>query len=462
MPNIRVPYKPRDAFLPFHNRTQKEAVMICHRQAGKTVAITNDLIRRCTSIVRSFPLPTFAWFYPTRVRAKDIAWKYIKHYSAPIPGVQVMESELSIQFANGGKVTLYGADNSRGVGLTLDGVYYDESDEIPARVVAEVAPTLSILGGFSVYAGMLKGRYNLWKRYSEAQGKPDVFTMMLRASESGIIAPSELKRLRDTMGEAAYEMQLECNANAAIANAIYGKEMDEMRKQGRITKLAVDPTVPLDFFFDIGHSLRGDDWTLWAIQLQGRDILVQEYYARTGEIPAHYAAKVLEIAAKSDVHVGTVFLPHDGNRQDRTGRTAKDDLEDAGIKRIKIVPRTPDIWTSINQLRALMARVYINQERCSLGWTMGELDMPSGIDCLDFYTKKEEATTGLILDVPVHNQYSHGADALRTFGEAYSQGMLEGTSVFAESAWKNKVIVSRNPSGPQERVSRRQPIRVTR
>ena len=46
---------------------------------------------------------------------------------------------------------------------------------------------------------------------------------------------------------------------------------------------------------------------------------------------------------------------------------------------------------------------------------MGEMEMPSGLDCLDFYTKKEEATTGLIKDVPVHNQYSHGADALRTF-----------------------------------------------
>jgi len=421
--------------------------MVCHRRAGKTVAIANDGQKRCCLNTRRNPPPRYAWFYPTRVRAKDIAWGYLKHFSSVIPGVRFLESELAVEYPNGGRFTLYGADNSRGVGLYLDGVYYDEADEIPRSTIADVAPALADYSGFSVYAGMLKGRYNLWKRYSEALGKPDVFTMLLRASDSGILPVKELERLRNTMGEAAYEMQLECNANAAIANAIYGKEMDDMRKAGRIGRTAIDPTVPLDFFFDVGHSLSGDDWAFWGLQLVGREILLHKFHARTGELPAYYAARMLEYADKVGVHVGTAYLPHDGSQQDRHGRSTKDDLEAAGIKRVKVVARNPNIWDGINTLRALLPRCYIDQEGCSEAWTLGETDMPSGIDCLDFYTKKIEAQTGLIKDMPVHNQYSHGADALRTFADAYAQGMLEGTSVIAVRP--NRITSTRVPQDEQ-------------
>lgn len=342
--------------------------------------------------------------------------------------MKFIESELAIEYPNKGRVTLYGADNSRGVGLWLDGAYYDECDEIPGKVVSEVAPTLSDYKGFSVYAGMLKGRYNLWKRYSEAVGKPDVYTLILRASESGIIDGEELTRLRATMGEAAYQMQLECNANAAIANAIYGVEMDGLRKADRIKMVPADPAVSLDFFFDIGHSLSGDDWACWALQFSGRDVLALESFSNTGKLPAFYAAKIREICETRKVGLGWVYLPHDGSRKDRSGKSAEDDLRAAGITRIRIVPRTPHIWDGINSLRARLPRFYINVDGCSTGWTLGDMDMPSGIDALDFYTKKQDVTTGLITDVPVHNQFSHLADALRTYAEADKQGLLEGTA----------------------------------
>lgn len=448
MSEVVIPYTPRAAFLPFHARTEQEAVIVAHRRMGKTVAIANDGQKRALLNPRKTPPPRYAWFYPSRVRAKDIAWGYLKYFSKPIPGVRHIESELAVEYPNGARFTLYGADNARGVGLYLDGVYYDEADEIPRATIADVAPALADRSGFAVYAGMLKGRYNLWKRYQEAVGKPGIFTMLARASETGIIAQHELDRLRITMGEAAYEMQLECNANASIANAIYGEQMDKLRRENRLKPLAIEPTVPLDFFFDIGHSLSGDDWTMWGIQMDWRDILLQRYYARTGQIPAHYAAKCIEYWQEADVPQGTVYLPHDGARQDRQGRSARDDLLAAGIKRVKIVPRTPNLWDSINDVRAMLPRVLINSTHCNEGWVLGEMDMPSGVDCLDYYTKKEEASTGMILDVPVHNQFSHGADALRTFSEAAKQGMLDGVSSIAKDGRRGGEIpkVHRGPS----------------
>jgi LDH2 family malate/lactate/ureidoglycolate dehydrogenase len=79
------------------------------------------------------------------------------------------------------------------------------------------------------------------------------------------------------------------------------------------------------------------------------------------------------------------------------------------------------------------------------------MDMPSGIDCMDFYTKKIEATTGLITETPVHNQYSHGADAFRTFVEALKRGLLEGRSAVEQNIRNTSIQVNREPMAAQRR-----------
>ena len=455
-------YTARLALEPFHDRKEKEAVLITHRQFGKTVGLCNDALERCLENTREFPAPAYAWFYPTRVRAKDIAWKYVKYYAKNIPGVHFSETELRLTLPpHGGTVTLYGADKSRGVGLTLDGVYYDEADEIPQKLVSEVEPTLGPFGGFTVHAGMLRGRHNLFRRYEAAAQQDGVFRLMLRASETNIFDAETLAKMRRQMGEAAYEMQMECNVNASIANAIYGKQMDDMRRENRIVpKLQVDPSCCLYAFADIGHSLTGDDWSWWFVQISGRDYLIHEYYARTGEMPAHYAAKILEVQDRLGVRVAQVFLPHDGAMKDRHGRSAKDDLEAAGLNnRVRTVDRTPNVWDSINDVRAVLPQCYVSQAGCGEGWMLGEMEMPCGIDCLDYYTKKIEAQTGLITEKPVHNQYSHGADAFRTFVEALTHGMLEGRApierMMAQPVRRHPIATRERPQGWEQARRRR-------
>ncbi len=435
-------YSPREAFLPFHNRTKRWAVEILHRRAGKTVSAVNDLQKR--ALTCKLPEPRFAFMAPSRVRAKDIAWEYLKRYSAAIPGIRTNESELFVEFPNKGRVTLYGADNERAMGLYLDGIIYDECDDIPPKVHTDIVrPALSDRyeltkhlapqdqSGWAVWMGILRGRHNLFKRYEEAKNNPEFYTLMLRASESGIISPEELLSTRADMGESAYLLQMECDVNQSLANAIYGSQMDLIRKQNRIRPMNADPSVPMFTFWDIGHSDRGDDWTIWLAQFIGHEIFLLDYHARTGQQPAYYAAKVLEWQDLYKCRVAMNYVPHDGARRNQVGKTAVDYLKDAGLERIKVVDRTPNLWDSIQLVRAMMANVYINQATCSKTWKLGDIEMPSGIDCLDYYSKKVEEQTALIKDVPVHDQYSHGADALRTMAEARRRGLIEGTSYIA-------------------------------
>lgn len=421
-----------------------------------------DMIERALAfqIPKGFEGPgRFAFMAPSRIRVKEIAWEYLKRFANKIPNVKINESELYVELPNLARITLYGADNERGMGLYLDGIVYDECDDIPPSVDAIVEPALNDRKGWTVHMGILRGRHNLFKRYEVLRNNPDYFTMMVRASDSLIIEDKELERMKQEppigIGEAAYSMQFELDASASIANAIYGKQMDEVRKSNRLTRLAIDPDVPLDFFFDIGHSLTGDDWSLWGVQFSVRDILIQKYHGCTGEVPAYYAKQCISFWDENKLPQGTVFLPHDGERKDRMGRTAKDDLMEAGIRRIKIVHRTPALWDGINHLRGLFPRLVFDQNRCSTPWKLGEISMPTGIDCLDYYSKKEDATTGIIQDVPVHNQYSHGADALRTMAEAQRLGLIEGMSHTARETQQQTRKVLRGPGPkPMNRVLR--------
>ena len=98
---IAIAYSPRDAFEPFHNRSQRWGCLVAHRRAGKTVAAVNDLIRAAVTCKSENPL--FGYIAPYRSQAKSVAWDYLKRYSKPI-AKSANEAELQIDLINGAKI----------------------------------------------------------------------------------------------------------------------------------------------------------------------------------------------------------------------------------------------------------------------------------------------------------------------------------------------------------------------
>ena len=113
---VEIPYAPRRAFMPFHNRTHRWACLVAHRRAGKTVAAINDMIR--AAFTSKDQMPLYGYVAPYRSQAKSVVWDYLKHYSLPI-AADSNEAELTVTLVNGSKVRLFGADNAdaiRGLG----------------------------------------------------------------------------------------------------------------------------------------------------------------------------------------------------------------------------------------------------------------------------------------------------------------------------------------------------------
>ena len=136
MVNIVIPYNPRAQWRGkggIHSNMAKSrfSVLVAHRRFGKTVGVINHLVRAAMTTGNSDS--RYGYIAPYRNQSKAIAWDYLKRYSAPIPCIKVNEGELSIEYPNGSRIRLFGADNADALrGMYFDGVVLDEIADMRA------------------------------------------------------------------------------------------------------------------------------------------------------------------------------------------------------------------------------------------------------------------------------------------------------------------------------------------
>ena len=213
---VEIPYIPRPEFIPYHDRTQRFAKIVAHRRYGKTVGCINDLIRRALLNTRREPSPRYAYIGPTFVQVKDVAWSYVKHYTAQLPGLQMSEGELWVKLPNGAQIRLYGADNyDRMRGLYNDGVVIDEPAQQDPRAWPEVIrPTLSDFSGWATFIGTPAGRnwfYSLGRTKDLTELDPDWFHLVLPASQT----MATMREHKITQGEDASDWDNELQERQA-------------------------------------------------------------------------------------------------------------------------------------------------------------------------------------------------------------------------------------------------------
>jgi phage terminase large subunit len=130
-----VNYNARPQFRAFHARKERFACIVAHRRAGKTVACVHDLQRG--AVMSKKERPRFAYLSPFLRQSKQVAWDYLRAAMAPSRayGASVHETELRVDYPNGGQVRLFGADNPDALrGIYLDGVVLDEYADMDPRV----------------------------------------------------------------------------------------------------------------------------------------------------------------------------------------------------------------------------------------------------------------------------------------------------------------------------------------
>lgn len=402
---IIIPYRPRKAFLAFHNRTQRWASLNVHRRAGKTVATVNDLIRAALTNTRTWPPPRYAYIAPFYNQAKRIAWGYAKHYSDPVPGRDFNESELKVTYPNGATLRLFGADNPDSLrGDYLDGAACDEfADWAPSVYPLVIRPMLADYRGWATFIGTPKGHNEFCIQHREAEADPDRwYAMTLKASQSGLISPEELADLRASMTPEQYEQELECSFEAAITGAYFGKEISEADRAGRICELPYERQLPVHTAWDLGI---GDSTAIWFFQVVGSEVRVIDHYEAHGHGLAHYVG----VLASKPYKYGDDYVPHDAKvRELGTGRTRLETLQEMGRKP-KLVPNHK-VMDGINAARMSMPAVWFDRFKCA-----------DGIEALRQYRAEYDEKTRAFKDNPRHDWTSHTADAFRYLAMAWRE-----------------------------------------
>lgn len=399
-------YQPRAEFVPYHQRSQRWACIVAHRRAGKTVACVNDAI--AAALTCKAPEPHIAYLAPTYTQAKDIAWNYAKRFTRDIPAITDNETELRIDFPNKGRLRLYGADNyDRMRGLYLDGIILDEFALMDPRAWSEVVrPALSDRQGWATFIGTPRGHNSFQKIYKNSLTDPDWYTLTLKASETGILPDTELADARKTMSEDEYQQEYECSFEAAIKGAYYATEMSRLTAEKRLTRVAYDRYLPVMTAWDLGFT---DSTAIWFIQAAGNEIHIIDYYEQNSKPLAHYA-DVLQAKAREwgeGFRWGEHYFPHDVQHQELTvGKSRVQTLRELGIEPF-VVPQH-NVNDGINAVRRVFDRFWIDETNCA-----------RGIECLRLYRRDYDGKTNMLRDKPYHDEWSHGADALRCFASGW-------------------------------------------
>jgi phage terminase large subunit len=196
----------------------------------------------------------------------------------------------------------------------------------------------------------------------------------------------------------AYNTVWEGICRQTVDGAIFAREMQMAELDGRITKVGYDPMKPVHAVFDLGWS---DATAIWFVQFIGMETRLIRYHEDNQKTISDYLAKMQTYGYMYD----TLWLPHDAENKTlaAAGRSIDQIVRGAGYK-TKIIPRTP-IVDSINAARTLFRNCWFDRENCY-----------DGLQCLRHYRYEVDPDTKMFSKNPLHDQFSHGADAFRMLG----------------------------------------------
>jgi hypothetical protein len=404
-----IPYQPRDVFMPFHLRKQRWAAMVCHRRAGKTVACINDLIAKAWDCKKQEP--RFAMAAPFYAQAKDVCWSYIKRFCSVAPGVTFNESELRVDFAhNGARIRLYGLDNyDRMRGTYLDGIILDEYGDADPRAWTEVIrPALADRQGWAVFIGTPKGSNHFYDVWKGAHDNHEWFSLMLKASGSGLILSEELADAAKGMTDDAYAQEFECSFQAAVVGAYYGREMQGALDGGRIGKVDWEPSIAVDTAWDLGMS---DSTAIICAQRVGNEVRIIDYIENSGVGLDWYVNEL----RKRPYTWGEHLLPHDAQVKELgTGRSRIETLHSLGLGSARVIP-AQSVADGINAVRMILPRCWFDATKSD-----------RLIEALRNYRREYDEKRKVFHDRPLHDWCSHAADAVRYLALGLPSGGQNG------------------------------------
>ena len=210
----------------------------------------------------------------------------------------------------------------------------------------------------------------------------------------------EDERLHSEAHNPDYKNIWEGECKAAVDGAIYSNEIREAQENGRITTVPYDPMLKVHVVMDLGWN---DSMSVILCQRGVSDVRIIGYIEDNHRTLDSYSSELRAL----NYNWGQMFLPHDGRTKDfKYGVSAEDIMRKQGWD-TRIVP-IADIESGIRLAR-------MNFHRCYFDKTTNRL-----VECLKHYRRSINGNTQEP-GAPLHDEYSHGADAFRYMATSIDQ-----------------------------------------
>jgi phage terminase large subunit len=221
----------------------------------------------------------------------------------------------------------------------------------------------------------------------------------------------EEERLHSKATNPDYENIWEGNCKAAKDGAIYASEIREAQENGRVTNVPYDPTLKVHVVMDLGWN---DSMTIILVQRGVSEARIIGYIEDDHRTLDSYSSQLKSLP----YNFGQMYLPHDGQSKDFKHGTSAEEIMRRNGWDVRIVPKS-DIEHGIRIARMNFHRVYFDKSVTRL------------LECLKNYRRTINSATNEP-GAPLHDEYSHGADAFR-----YMSISLDGMK---NESWANKKI----------------------
>jgi hypothetical protein len=205
------------------------------------------------------------------------------------------------------------------------------------------------------------------------------------------------------MDPALFLQEYFCSWDIGAYGAYFGEQMRWLKVNNHIREIEIDPTLPVDTFWDIGIN---DQTAIWFAQKIGQEVRLIDYHEDNNRGFADY----LGVLEEKNYRYRTHYLPHDfNNKEFMLGESRLDYAKKRGFTNCKIVPRPSAKQEAIDTARRLLSRCYMDKERCKVG-----------IKCLEAYQREYDELRKTFKNHPLHNWASNGADAFMYMASTYN------------------------------------------
>jgi phage terminase large subunit len=311
--------------------------------------------------------------------------------------------DRTIRGKNGSEFNFVGLKNNVANVKSYEGVdicWVEEAQSVSARSWDVLIPTIR------------KELSEIWVSFNPELATDNTYQrFILNAPANAIVQkinwsdnpwfPETLKLEKDALKSRdieAYNTVWEGICRVTVDGAIFAKEMQLAELEDRIIKVNYDPMKPVHAVFDLGWS---DATAVWFVQFIGMETRLIRYFETSQETISAILAKMQTFGYIYD----TLWLPHDAENKTlaAAGRSIEEIVRSSGYK-TRIIPRTP-VVDSINAARTIFRNCWFDRDNCA-----------DGLQCLRHYRYEVDPDTKQFSRSPLHDQYSHGADAFRMLG----------------------------------------------